>query len=257
MLVVADQLALGIGRERRLAGAGEAEEDRDVAVVADVRRAVHREDALERQPVVHQREDRLLDLARVEGAADQDLPARRVQHDERAGARAVVLRVGLEPRRVQDERLRLEVAQLLLGRVDEHRLREERVVRVVGDDADGDPVLRVGAGERVDDVEVALAEVRGDLLAQPVELLLGDLGVDVAPPDPVLRARLADDELVLRRAAGVLAGVDRERAALGQPSLAALERVRVEQRRRSGSSGRVPAARSRAPRDRRRPAASS
>ena len=89
VLVVADQRALGIGRERRLARAGEAEEDRDVAVVADVRRAVHREDALERQAVVHQREDRLLDLARVEGAADQHLLARRVEDDERAGARAV------------------------------------------------------------------------------------------------------------------------------------------------------------------------
>ena len=97
-------------------------------------------------------------------------------------------------------------------------------------------MLRIGAGERVDDVEIALAEVRGDLLAQTLEPVLGELRVDVAPPDPVLRARLADDELVLRRAAGVLAGVDRERAAFGQPPLVTLERMRVEHRRRSGSS---------------------
>ena len=184
VLVVADQLALRIGRERRLAGTGQPEEDRDVAGLADVRRAVHREDALERQAVVHQREDRLLDLARVERAADQHLLARRVEHDECAGAGAVRLRVGLEPGRVQHERLRLELAQLLLARVDEHRPREERVVRVIRDDADGDAMLGVGARERVDDVEVAAAEVRDDLLAQPVEVLLGDLGVDVAPPDP-------------------------------------------------------------------------
>ena len=133
---------------------------------------------------------------------------------------AVRLGVGLERGRVQDERLRLEDAQLVLGRVDEHRPREERVVGVVRDDADGDPLLRVGAGERVDDVEVAVAEVRDDLLAQPLEVLLRDLRVDVAPPDPVLGARLADDELVLRRAAGVLAGVDGERAAFGEPALA-------------------------------------
>ena len=118
-------------------------------------------------------------------------------------------------------------------RVDEHRPREERVVGVVRDDADRDPLLRVGAGERVDDVEVvAAADVRGHLLAQPLEVLLRDLGVDVAPPDPLLRAGLPDDELVLRRAAGVLAGVDGERAALGEPGLAARERVRVELRRR-------------------------
>ena len=86
----------------------------------------------------------------------------------------------------------------------------------------------IGAGERVDDVEVAAAEVLDGLLAQPVEVRLRDLGVDVPPPDPVLGAGLADDELVLRRAAGVLAGVHVERAALGNPPLAALDGVVVE-----------------------------
>ena len=79
------------------------------------------------------------------------------------------------------------------------------------------PVLRVGARERVDDVEVARREVRRDLLAQAVEALLRELLVDVAPPDAVLGAGLAHDELVLRRAARVAAGVDDERAALGEP----------------------------------------
>jgi hypothetical protein len=232
VLVVADQRPLGVGRERRLPRPGEAEEDRDVVVVADVRGAVHREDARERKPVVHQREDRLLDLARVERAADQHLLPRRVQDDERPRARPVRLRVGLEAGRVQHERVGLEAAQLVLGRVDEHRPREERVVRAGRDDADGDALLRVGARERVDDVDVAAAEVRRHLLAQTLEVLLRDLRVDVAPPDPLLRARLTDDELVLRRAARVLARVDRERAALGDAGIAARERVLVQLRRR-------------------------
>src|SRR3546814_4031921 len=42
MLVVADQRARRVGRQGRLAGAAEAEEDRRVAVRTDVRRAVHR-----------------------------------------------------------------------------------------------------------------------------------------------------------------------------------------------------------------------
>ena len=46
VLVVSDQPPLGIGGERRLPRAGEAEEDRDVAVRADVGRAVHRQDTL-------------------------------------------------------------------------------------------------------------------------------------------------------------------------------------------------------------------
>jgi hypothetical protein len=58
-----------------LPGAGEAEEDGDVlAVLRDVRGAVHGHDALERQPVVHQREDGLLDLAAVEGAPTRISP---------------------------------------------------------------------------------------------------------------------------------------------------------------------------------------
>ena len=46
MFIVADQRALGIGRERGLAGAGEAEEHRGIAVGADIGRAVHRHHAL-------------------------------------------------------------------------------------------------------------------------------------------------------------------------------------------------------------------
>jgi hypothetical protein len=44
-------------------------------------------------------------------------------------------------------------ASSLRGRVDEHRLREQRVVRPVGDHAHRDAMGGVGAGERVDDVQ--------------------------------------------------------------------------------------------------------
>ena len=232
VLVVADQVSRGVGRQGRLAGSREAEEDRDVVCLADVRRAVHREDALERQSVVHQREDRLLDLAGVERAADQHLGARRVEDDERAAPGAVRLGVGLEPRSVEDERVRFEIAQLVLGRVDEHRPGEEGMVGVVGDDPDRDPVLRVGARKGVDDVEVGAADVRDHLLAQALEPVLRDLRVDVAPPDPVGRARLAHDELVLGRPTSVRPRVDGERTTFGDRALAALQRVVVEERRR-------------------------
>ena len=229
VLVVADEAARRVGGERRLAGPGQAEEDRHVTVGPDVRRAVHREDALERQPVVHHGEDRLLDLAGVERAADHDLRARRVKHDERPRARAVGLRVGLDLGRVQHERLGLVGVELLVGRPDEHRLREQRVIRACGDDADADPMRRVGAGECVDDVEALLpGEVVDDLAAERLEVVLLDRAVDLAPPDPLLGARLADDELVLGRPSGEAAGVDDQRPALGEPPVAAFERVRVE-----------------------------
>ena len=116
------------------------------------------------------REDRLLDLARVEGAADQHLLAGGCSTIERAGARAVLLGVGLEAGRVQHDRLRLKPPS-------SSRVRSMNIVRAnsawyacARDDAHADAVRRIGARERVDDVQPsALAEVRGHLLAQPVE----------------------------------------------------------------------------------------
>ena len=94
---------------------GEAEEESDAAVVVDVGRAVHREDALERKPIVHKREDRLLDLAGVVRAADYHLRAPRVQDDERPAVRAVLVRIRLDGGRVQDERLRIVLSSSSAG----------------------------------------------------------------------------------------------------------------------------------------------
>ena len=103
------------------------------------------------------------------------------------------------------------------------------MVGAAGDDADADAVVVVGAGEGIDDVErIARLEVLDDLPAQAVELVLRQRLVDRAPPDAVLRAGLLDDELVLRRAPGELAGVDGERATVRQRAVAALQGSGVE-----------------------------
>src|SRR4029077_5748546 len=95
------------------------------------------------------------------------------------------------------------------------------------------------ARPRVDHVErVGRLEVRRDLVAQRVEALRCERLVDLAPPDALLRALLLDEELILRRAPGERARVDRERAALGELAVAAGERMRVEQRGRRISIGR-------------------
>ena len=231
VLVVADQMALGIGGERRLAGPREPEEHRHAPVAAHVRGAVHRHHVAQRQPVVHDREDRLLDLARVVRPPDEHLRTGRVQDDERAGARAVHLGIGLDGGRVQHERFRLVPTELLLGRIDEERLREQRVPRAVGDDPERQAVRGIGAGERIDDIDVLLVEVGDDLRTQPLEAVFLDRLVDRSPPEPIFGAGLAHDELVERRAAGVLAGVDDERPALGKLRLAAQQRMAVQQRR--------------------------
>src|SRR5512133_2994257 len=180
VLVVADQSAFGIGRQRGLAGPREPEEDRDTALVVDVRRAVHRNDAVERKPVVQEREDGLLDLARVEGAADQHLGLCRVEDDEGPAAGAVRRRIGLDGGRMEDERLELEVRELIVGRIDEERLREERMPGAVGDHAEREAVGRVGAREGVDDVQILPLEVRDHLRAEAFELLGLEILVDLA-----------------------------------------------------------------------------
>ena len=154
-----------------------------------------------------------------------------MEADERAGARAVLFGARLDRRRVQDERLGHMGGDLLLRRVDEERLCEERVPRAVSDHAEREPVRRVGARERIDDVELLVLEERDDLRAQPLEALLVDRPVDASPVDPVLGLRLADDELVVRRPARVVSGVDDERAALGELPLAPEQGMEVQLRR--------------------------
>ena len=216
MLVVADQVALGIGRERRLACSREPEEDGDAALVVDVCRAVHREDPLEGEAVVHEREDRLLDLARVERAADHHLAARRVEQDERLAAGPVLVRIRLDRGRVEDERLRAMAGKLVLGGVDEERAREECVPGGLGDDPNGEPMSGIGSGEGVDHVDVAAPEAVDDPLPEALERRLGNRHVHVAPGDAILRLGLADDVAVLRRPARVPPRVDDERPTLGE-----------------------------------------
>ena len=72
---------------------------------------------------------------------------------------------------------------------------------------------RIRPGERVHDVDVLLVKEGHDFPAQTLEPVFLDRLVHAAPGDALLRAGLLHDELVERRAAGVLAGVDDERAA--------------------------------------------
>src|SRR5580765_7416274 len=143
-----------------------------------------------------------------------------MEADERAGTGAILLWGRLDGRRMQDERLWHMDGDLLLRRVDEERLGEERVPRAVGDYTEREPVRRVRARKGVDDVEILVLEERGDLGAQPFEAFLVDRPVDAAPVDPVLGSRLVDDELVVRRSARVVPGVDDERSALRELSVA-------------------------------------
>jgi hypothetical protein len=71
VLVIANQRARPIRRERGLAGARQSEEDRNRTVRADVRRAMDGEHLLLWEEEIHHAEDRLPDLTRVMCPTDE------------------------------------------------------------------------------------------------------------------------------------------------------------------------------------------
>ena len=87
---------------------------------------------------------------------------------------------------------------------------------------------RGGADEAVLAVQVLGRGVRDQTGPEAVVVRLGDRSVDAAPPDLVVARGLVDDELVLGRAAGVLAGADDQRPVGRDEALAVADGVLVE-----------------------------
>ena len=127
-----------------------------------------------------------------------------------------------------------EAREFLLRRADEHGVHEERVIRPRADDADLDAILRIPAGEAVEAIEpLARVEIVERALAVDLEGVLVARDVHRPPPDVVLRGGMLDDALVLRRAAGLRAGVGDERAVLRDARVfLETNRVLVERARR-------------------------
>jgi len=220
MLVVADQRALRVGRKRGLTGTGKAEEDGRVTLRADIGRAVHRHDTLGRQHVIECREDRLLHFAGVGRAADQNDAVGEVAGDDRFRTAAVAGRIGAEARQVDDGQLGLEVVKRRTLRTDQQVTDEQRMPGKLGDDTGRQLVLGIGATDQVLDEQVPAGRMGQHILVQDAEML-GRHGLVVVPPDFAIGMNVADDELVLGRTPGVLAGHGAERTIGGQHGLVA------------------------------------
>jgi hypothetical protein len=100
-------------------------------------------------------------------------------------------------------------------------------------------MIRMGADVEVLAVDRAVGDVAHETRAEAVVVLLADRLVDLAPPDLRLARRLADDELVLRRAAGVLPGADDERSVRRDDALPVADGMLVELCRREVAVRRV------------------
>ena len=173
---------------------------------------MHRKDVLRREQVVERGEDRLLDLACVTGAADDDDPPAQVDQDERLTARAVSLRLGLERGQRDHGEIRFEVHQFVRGRPDEQVASKQAVPRELRGHPHAQPEASVGACEDVLRVDAVGGNELLHAAEQLVELGRCDRLVAGMSPDCVMTRRLLDEELVLRRASGVLTGLGGQRA---------------------------------------------
>ena len=233
MLVVADQVALGVGGKRRLAGARESKENCHIAAGADVGRAVHGEHALQRQQEIQDRKDGLLDFSGVVGAANDGQPFPEIDNDERFRTRAVHHGRGLKRgRRDHGEFGHVPPQRILTPNLQEHGARKQTVPRLLRDDADGEGVLRVGPGVAVLHENIAALQVALQARQQGAEILAGDGPVVLAPPDLLLGGLLAYHELVGRGARGVFAGVHHQRSEVRETALGTENALLVKRRRR-------------------------
>ena len=230
VLVVADERPVRIGGERRLTGTGEPEEDRRIAVFADVGRAMHRQRIAQRKKVVHDREHGLLDFAGITRSADENHAPFEVDQAERRRAQAVAFGVALEERRVDDGELRNEAGVGRLRR-DEQMVREQTVPCELGVHAHGNAIAFVGADVAVALIDVAFGQISLHAIEQCVEARRLDRLIGVAPVDMILARGLLNEELVLRRAPRVRTRVDDQLAVAAEDSFAAPHRVFDELRR--------------------------
>ncbi len=198
MLVIANQRAGSIRRQGRLAGAGEAEENADIALFPDIGRAMHRQHVAVGQDIVEIAEDRFLDLARILRAGDQNHPFLKVHHDRAIGVHSVAFRMRLEVRCVQDREFRHEVGPFFGGRLAEHVTREKTVPRAFADHSDLELIGRIRTGDEVLYVDFPALEIGQHLQPQPIEALFRIRLVDGTPPDIVAGRLFLDDEFIVR-----------------------------------------------------------
>ena len=210
----------------------------DVAVRADIGRAVHRHHALRRQIEVERGEHRLLHLAGVGRAADQHDLAGEIDRDHRVGAfaAAVTLGVRLERRQIDDGHVRHEARELGALRTDQQRADEQRVPGEFGEDAHLDAVLRIGAAIEILREQLSCpshAPGSPDSSVSNCSWLM----LAVAVPPHAVRGEVVDDRmLVLGRAAGVMTGLGAERAAGDDVGFAVLRSRARRAAHRSDSS---------------------
>ena len=163
------------------------------------RRAVHGQDVvLERQKVIHHREDALLDLAGKPGTRDNDHALGKVDEDGSLGAHTVALGIAFVARRHHHAEVRfLEVHVLPHARTHEHLLDEERLARAFARHKERARVVAVGAGKTAGDEQVTLGKIGRHAVTHALVDILGNRHVCLPPGDFIVDLGCIDDKAVL------------------------------------------------------------
>jgi hypothetical protein len=154
VLIVTDQLALGVGGQGGLAGTGQTEEDSDIAVLTLVGRGVEGQDVVLDGHLVEQNgEDTLLHLTGVLSTEDDHLLVGEVNSHGGGRGHTLCEAVGGERAGVVDDIVGVEVLKVLARGTDQHVAHEESVVGTSANNANADAVALIPAGVTIDDID--------------------------------------------------------------------------------------------------------
>ena len=210
VLVVTDQLTFRVGRQSRLTGTGQTEEDsRAGAVHAGVGRAVHRSDTAQRIEIVHHREHTLLHFTTVPSVDDDLLFWSQVEDYGCFWVQAQFLVVfNLSLRSVVNHEIRFEIFQIFFRSTDKHVRYEVSLPCNFHDETHFQASSLVSAAETVDNKQFLIWKLLHSQILQYLPSLRSYRLVVIliffrSPPYGVLRSSVFYDKLVLGRTTGI------------------------------------------------------
>ena len=198
MFVIANQTAIRIRRERRLASATETEEDRCVASFADIRRAMHREYALQWQNIIEHAENTLLHFAGILRAADEHRLAREIRYDKHFAVELIFFGVCQEFAGVDDRPVWHVRLQLLRCRFPEQLFHEQTMPRKFRNDSNRRLIPWIRTGESIHYKQIAFLQMLHHILPELPEILARNRLVHFAPRNFVARAGFIHNPFIAR-----------------------------------------------------------
>ena len=233
MFVVADELTIGFGGKGSFTGSGETEEQASIAVFTCVGGTVHREEALLRHEVIHDREDALLHFTGILGSENDKFAAFEVKIDRRWRGQGGSRGIRLELTSVENYEIRFaKGSEFLLGGTNEHVVHEKGMISASANHANLDAIFRIPTSKSVDDVEViASVQIIDSTRTVLKESGFRHLDVDGTPPNIIGTLGIVNHALILRTTTGLISRGIHQSASGSNRSLLESDRIFIKLRR--------------------------